>query len=77
MTFSSTQTIIKIGDSAGVTIPAKDLKRAGGKPGDQVEISFKLVKPAPAVDPHTAEVVGIAQELIARHKIALNNLSQR
>jgi antitoxin component of MazEF toxin-antitoxin module len=38
-------TIIKIGDSAGVTIPAKELKRAGLKPGDEIRFSFEPVVP--------------------------------
>jgi antitoxin component of MazEF toxin-antitoxin module len=46
MTITTTQKIIKIGDSAGVTIPAKELKRAGIKPGDEIKISFELVAPA-------------------------------
>jgi len=45
-----TQTAIKIGDSVGVTLPAKELKRAGIKPGDQLRVSFELVKPAAEPD---------------------------
>jgi antitoxin component of MazEF toxin-antitoxin module len=45
MTITTTQKVIKIGDSAGVTIPAKDLKRAGIKPGDEVRISFEPILP--------------------------------
>ena len=35
---TSIQKVIKIGSSAGVTIPAKDLKRSGIKVGDEIEI---------------------------------------
>lgn len=42
MTFKTTQKIIRIGTSSGVTIPAKQLKKMGAKPGDTLEISFKL-----------------------------------
>ena len=42
---TNTATLIKIGDSTGVTIPAKALKQAGLKPGDQVRISFEPLKP--------------------------------
>jgi antitoxin component of MazEF toxin-antitoxin module len=38
MTIKTTQKVIKIGTSAGVTIPAKDLKRAGIQPGDEIEL---------------------------------------
>lgn len=40
----STQKIIKIGSSAGVTIPAKDLKRLGVSYGDELNISFEVAK---------------------------------
>ena len=72
---TNTATLIKIGDSTGVTIPAKDLKRAGLKPGDAIEFSFQ---PAAAeADEHSVEIVALTQKLIARHKKALQNLSQR
>lgn len=45
MTITTTQKVIKIGDSAGVTIPAKELKRAGIKPGDSIKLSFEPVVP--------------------------------
>jgi hypothetical protein len=67
-------TLIKIGDSTGVTIPAKELKRAGLKPGDTIEFSFRQADDA---DAHSVEVVALTQKLIARHKKALENLSQR
>ena len=74
MTITTTQKIIKIGDSAGVTIPAKELKRAGLKPGDEIDISFSVARKS--VD-HTTEVVALTQQLIARHQKALDSLSQR
>ncbi len=74
MTIRTTQKIIKIGTSAGVTLPARDLKNAGFKVGDDVEIS---VKHSPFVDEHKIKVVELTQQLIARHKKALKNLSQR
>ena len=40
----STQKIIKIGSSAGVTIPAKHLKQLGVSYGDELSISFEVVK---------------------------------
>lgn len=44
-TIRTTQKVIKIGDSAGVTIPSKELKRAGIKPGDAVTVSIASVMP--------------------------------
>lgn len=74
MTINTVQKIIKIGSSAGVTLPAKDLKHAGFSVGTDVRIT---VEPIENVNEHTAEVVELTQKLIARHKKALKNLSQR
>lgn len=74
MTIKSVQKIIKVGDSAGVTIPVKDLKHAGLKVGDEVLITVELL---PSIDSKKIEIVELTQELIARHKKALKNLSQR
>lgn len=76
MTITTIQKVIKIGDSNGVTIPAKDLKRAGISAGDSVEVSFKLVSGSQP-NAHEVEVVEMTQRLIARHQKALDNLSQR
>ncbi len=40
---TSTQKIIKIGTSSGVSLPARDLKAAGLSAGDMVEITVKPV----------------------------------
>jgi antitoxin component of MazEF toxin-antitoxin module len=74
MTVTMTQKVIKIGTSAGVIIPAKDLKRAGVKPGREVKLSFE---PVEEVNADKVELVELTQKLIARHKTALKNLSQR
>lgn len=74
MKIKSVQTIIKIGSSAGVTIPAKDLKQAGLKVGDNL---LMTVEPVQSVDQHKIEIVALTQKLIARHQKALKNLSQR
>ena len=39
----STQKIIKIGSSKGVTIPAKDLKSQGVSNGDEIKLSWEPV----------------------------------
>ena len=38
---TNTATLIRIGDSLGVTLPAKELKRYGIKPGDRLRVSFE------------------------------------
>lgn len=74
MTVTTTKKVIRIGSSAGVTIPAEDLKRMGVTFGDELKISYE---PAKKPDQHTLEVVEMTQKLIKRHKQALKNLSQR
>lgn len=74
MKITTTQKVIRIGTSAGVTIPSKELKRAGVKPGDEILFHFE---PAAKIDPDTVELVELTQQLIARHEAALKNLSQR
>ncbi len=74
MTIKSIQKVIKVGDSLAVTIPARDARHYGIKPGEELEITAK--RPVSA-DDHQVEVVGLTQKLIARHKKALKNLSQR
>lgn len=75
MTFTTIQKLIKIGTSQGVTLPAKELRKFGSKLGDEVVLRVEPV--SPKLDPHTVEVVGIARDLIERHRRALDNLSQR
>jgi antitoxin component of MazEF toxin-antitoxin module len=74
MTVTTTQNVIKIGTSSGVIIPARDLKRAGVKLGEKINLRFEA---AEKVDPEKVELVALTQNLIARHKKALENLSQR
>lgn len=71
MTITTTQKVIKIGDSAGVTIPAKELKRAGVKPGDEIRVSFEPV--VPAQDDVLAEYAAFK----AQYGDTLKNLANR
>lgn len=73
MSITTTRKVIKVGTSAGVTIPANDLKRLGLTYGDDLVVRFEK----PPVNSHKAEVVELTQKLIRRHKQALKNLSQR
>lgn len=74
MLMKSTQKVIKIGSSGGVTIPAKDMKRAGIRIGDELTLSYEKTE---TVSQHQTEIVALTQKLITRHKQALKNLSQR
>lgn len=74
MTITSTQKVIKVGDSLAVTIPAKDVRALDLKKGDELKLSYEK---KPAADTHTVEVVELTQKLIERHQEALDNLSQR
>jgi antitoxin component of MazEF toxin-antitoxin module len=67
-----TQTVIKIGDSAGVTLPAKALRQAGIKPGDSIKVSFEAVK-----TPKANDVMGEYAEFVAQYGDTLKNLAQR
>lgn len=73
MTITTTQKVIKVGDSLAVTIPAKDVRRLGLAKGDELKVQFEKL----ATDGHKVEVVELTQKLIKRHKKALDNLSQR
>ena len=74
MKIKSIQKVIKVGSSLAVTIPAKDARYNNVKAGEDLEIS--LSRPNTPAQ-HSAEVVELTQKLIARHKKALENLSQR
>lgn len=75
-TITSIQKVIKVGSSLAVTIPAKDAKHYGIEAGDDLEMTLR--RPTTKVsEAHSAEVVDLTQKLIARHRQALKNLSQR
>lgn len=74
MTIKSIQKVIKVGSSLAVTLPARDARYYGIKPGEELEIT--ATRPD-SVNDHEVEVVELTQQLIARHKKALKNLSQR
>jgi antitoxin component of MazEF toxin-antitoxin module len=69
------QKVIKIGSSAGVTIPRKQLKELGISIGDEVKVSLESTGPQPST--HDVEIYKLTQKLISRHKNALKNLADR
>lgn len=76
------QTVINIGNSAGIIIPQKILKSAGIKPGDKVMVEEKgrkisitpAKKIAGGVD---AKFMKMVDEFIEEHKDVLQALSER
>ncbi len=73
---TSTQKIIKIGSSAGVTIPAKALKQGSLQVGDTVEISVvkKVELQTSATD---SEVINAARQILDKYHQAFENLADR
>lgn len=74
MAITSIQKVIKIGSSSGVTIPAKDLKRANISVGDDVEVIIRKTDNSEAT---RDEVLDTAQDILKRYKQDFDNLAQR
>ena len=73
MSISSTQSVINVGTSKGVILPAKALKEAGIKTGDKVDITvIKHQK-----NPEDAEVLAAARKILDRYNDDFKNLAQR
>ncbi|MEI7486297.1 MAG: AbrB/MazE/SpoVT family DNA-binding domain-containing protein [Chryseobacterium sp.] len=70
----STQKIIKIGSSGGVTIPAKELKRQNINFGDEVEV---IVRPLNSINPNDQEVIDAAKGILNKYRSDFDNLSKR
>ena len=66
--------VIKIGSSAGVTIPKRQLTELNLKPGDHVEIS---VKPAHKPTPEQTKLLAEYQDFVAKYGQTLKNLAKR
>lgn len=70
----STQKVIRIGSSGGVTIPAKELKRQNITFGDEVEVTIKRVQPSKSED---QAVIDAARSILNEYKQDFENLAQR
>jgi len=70
----STQKIIRIGSSGGVTIPAKELKRQNIKFGDEVEIT---IKPLAVGTNEDQKVIDAAKSILDEYKQDFVNLANR
>lgn len=78
-----TQKVLKVGDSAAVTIPKKSLAELGLKIGDQVivEIDKKirtvLVKPAEKFSKENLKIAKLTLDFINRYRKDLEALSKK
>ena len=70
----STQKVIKIGSSGGVTIPAKELKRQNIKFGDEVEVT---IRPMHSSNTDDQKVVEEAKAILKTYRKDFENLSNR
>ncbi len=73
MTITTTQKIIKIGSSRGVTLPAKQLLELNVKEGDEVEIVVRKK----TIQAKSGDVTAIATSLLDRYKQDFTNLKNR
>lgn len=73
MSITTTQKVIKIGSSRGVTLPAKDLRKLGVKEGESVDLIIKKT----VQDVSTQEIVEKAQAILKRYKDDFKNLAER
>lgn len=73
MTITTTQKIITIGSSKGITIPAKDLKTLGLDVGSHIKITAEPAK----VPQKQAKIIDEYADFIAQYGQTLKNLSQR
>ena len=75
MTIKTTQSLVKIGSSKGVTLPAKELRRAGIDIGDELEVTVK--KRTRVSDAKNSEVLSAAQKILKDYHQDFKNLAQR
>lgn len=70
----SIQKVIRVGSSAAVTLPAKELRRQRIRVGDEVEV---VIRPVQATPTHDQAVMAAAQEIIATYRQDFENLAHR
>lgn len=70
----STQKVIRIGSSGGVTIPAKELKRQNINFGDEVEVTIRPLLIDAVED---QKVIDAAKSILDKYRQDFTNLAQR
>lgn len=73
MTITTTQKLIKIGTSKGVTLPAKDLKALGVETGEELELVVRKKQVSAGSD----SVEDIAKNILQRYDQDFKNLAGR
>lgn len=73
MSITTTQKVIKIGSSRGVTLPAKDLRKLGVKDGESVD----LIVRKSVQEVSTQEIVDKAHAILERYNDDFKNLAGR
>ena len=73
MVITTIQTVIKIGSSRGVTLPARDLRALGIRDGDEIEVTVR--KRSEAADDN--QVLKTANSLLERYKEDFSHLAKR
>jgi antitoxin component of MazEF toxin-antitoxin module len=71
----STQKVIRIGSSGGITIPAKEMKRQNIQFGDDVEVTIRLAKKDLSADDQ--QVIATAKAILSKYQQAFTNLAKR
>lgn len=74
------QKVLKVGDSAAVTIPKKSLEELGLKIGDQVTIQIDKQKRVVIISPILRvdkELIAWTEKFIARYRPALEALAKK
>lgn len=72
---TSIQKIVKIGSSEGVTLPAKELRRANLKQGDEVEVTIRSVQNRASTSDQA--IIATAKKILEEYKQDFQNLAQR
>lgn len=70
----SIQKIIRIGSSAGVTIPSKALNQQNISYGDQVEV---IIRPIDKISSEDQDVINTAKKILVDYKKDFQNLAKR
>lgn len=73
MTITVTKRIIKIGSSWGNTLPQKELKQAGAKPGDDIKVTIEVL---PKLDKKD-QIMNEYDAFIKQYGQTLKNLADR
>ena len=71
----TTQKLIGIGSSEGVTIPHKELARLGAKRGDELKVTVELAKKTKP--PKHAKLMREYDEFVKQYGKTLKNLADR